>query len=82
MTDDDDLPHTMIEYPDLEPYRIGVVHRYGMPGIVCYDLEGVLSSYQKDGMTYEEALEYFEFNVIGAWFGESTPCFLDRFDPP
>ena len=32
----------------------------------------------KDGMTDEEAMEYFEFNVVGAWMGEGTPIFLYR----
>ena len=27
-------------------------------------------------MTNEEAIEYFEFNVVGAWMGEGTPIFL------
>jgi hypothetical protein len=29
-----------------------------------------------DGMTEEEAVEYFDFNQIGAWVGDRTPCFL------
>tara|TARA_R100001086_G_C11757397_1_gene237114 strand:- start:607 stop:723 length:117 start_codon:yes stop_codon:yes gene_type:complete len=24
----------------------------------------------------EEAVEYFEFNIIGAWVGETTPLFI------
>ena len=28
-------------------------------------------------MPYEEAVEYFEFNVAGAWVGEQTPIFVD-----
>ena len=28
------------------------------------------------GMTCEEAYEYFNFNIIGAWMGDWTPCFL------
>jgi len=32
---------------------------------------------KRDGMTDEEALEYFEFNVTGADVGENTPVFLD-----
>jgi hypothetical protein len=27
-------------------------------------------------MTHEEAEEYFQFNVEGAWVGESTPAFI------
>lgn len=29
------------------------------------------------GMTLEEAIEYFEFNIQGAWVGPETPMFLD-----
>lgn len=28
-------------------------------------------------MTHEEALEYFNFNVVGGWVGEETPLFLE-----
>ena len=28
-------------------------------------------------MSSDEATEYFDFNVVGAWVGESTPVFLD-----
>lgn len=30
--------------------------------------------------TYEEAAEYFEFNVAGAWLGEGTPTFTRNKD--
>jgi hypothetical protein len=31
---------------------------------------------ERDGMTYEEAREYFDFNILGAWMGEFTPIFI------
>lgn len=31
----------------------------------------------EDGMTYDEALEYFEFNVSGAYVGEQTPIWCE-----
>ncbi len=31
----------------------------------------------RDGMTEEEALEYFDFNVEGAYMGEKTPVWVD-----
>ena len=31
----------------------------------------------RDGMTFEEAVEYFDFNVEGAYVGEKTPIFVD-----
>ena len=30
---------------------------------------------QRDGMDHEEAEEYFEYNVQGAWMGNKTPLF-------
>jgi hypothetical protein len=68
----------LIVFPDLEPYRVGTVFRFGQEPIACYDLTRVLAQYVADGMTGEEAEEYFSFNVIGAWVGERTPCFLVR----
>jgi hypothetical protein len=31
---------------------------------------------ERDDMTREEAIEFMDFNVVGAWHGESTPIFL------
>jgi hypothetical protein len=55
---------------------VGVVEQFGRPPIVCYDRELVIRKLMEDGMTQEEAEEFFEFNQIGAWAGERTPCFL------
>ncbi len=30
----------------------------------------------RDKMTEEEAVEYLEFNTVGAWVGEQTPVFV------
>lgn len=32
---------------------------------------------ERDNMTYEDALEFFFFNVDGAYVGEKTPIFVD-----
>ena len=31
---------------------------------------------ERDGMTHEEAIEWMDFNVTGAWLGETTPIFV------
>ena len=46
--------------------------------MVVYDRSRCIELLMADGMTRDEALEYFEFNVAGAWVGESTPLFLER----
>ena len=55
---------------------IGIVERFGQPDIACYDKHQVLAKLMADGMSLEEAEEYFQFNIIGGYFGEYTPCFL------
>lgn len=74
------------EYPDLlkadglDDAIIGVVQRMGIQAI-CYDEDKVLEILmERDGMTLIEAMEYFDFNIAGAWIGESTPFFLQRME--
>lgn len=31
----------------------------------------------RDGMTYDEAFEFAEFNIFGAWVGPGTPIFME-----
>ena len=54
----------------------GTVELFGRSPIVCYDKAKVIDKLMKDGMTDFEALEYFEFNQLGAYIGEGTPCFI------
>lgn len=44
---------------------------------VLYDKNKVIENLMADGMTGEEALEFFEFNIVGAYVGECTPTFLE-----
>ena len=73
------------EYPDLlvmdpeylDKAIIGVATRIGLEA-VCYNKDKVISLIMgHDNMSYEEALEYFEYNMHGAWVGEHTPVFLE-----
>ena len=41
---------------------------------VIYDRNKILAILEND-MTDEEAIEFFEYNIIGAYVGESTPIF-------
>ncbi len=62
--------------PSLEHAFVGTIMRYGAEPIACYDFDKVIAGYMADGMTEQQALEFFEYNVLGAWVGERTPCFL------
>jgi hypothetical protein len=53
---------------------IGVAHQF-TTAFAVYDRKKRIEILMKD-MTSEEAEEYFEFNVQGAYVGENTPAFL------
>jgi hypothetical protein len=55
---------------------VGVAMRFGMNEVACYDYDKVIAGLMKGGMTEEGAVEWFEFNQIGAWLGENTPVFV------
>lgn len=57
---------------------LGFARRFNDLPVACYDLERCISILMQDGMSHEEAVEYFDFNVIGAWIGETTPVFVEQ----
>tara|TARA_R100001510_G_C7578444_1_gene152342 strand:- start:495 stop:746 length:252 start_codon:yes stop_codon:yes gene_type:complete len=75
----DDIKEALL-MDDFDDCIAGVVRRCGQPTIICYDRDKVLKQLVDSGMTDEEAVEYFEYNQIGAWVGEHTPCFISPFD--
>jgi hypothetical protein len=54
----------------------GIAERCGMHPVVAYDMEKVIDILMADGMDETEAIEFFEFNTIGAWMGDLTPVFI------
>ena len=58
---------------------LGVVQRIGLQAI-CYDTHKVIEILMKD-MSEEDAWDYYSYNMLGAYVGESTPVFLERMEP-
>ena len=55
---------------------IALGYRFSSGALAVYDMDRVLRALQDGGMNEEEAIEYFEFNVIGGWMGDGTPIFV------
>jgi len=55
---------------------IGVGNRCGQLDILAYDVNKCVKILMDQGMTEEEAIDYFEFNVVGAYVGTGTPTFI------
>jgi hypothetical protein len=70
---------------------IGMAERINLGPVVAYDVEKILTILSLDmevdesdlqegesieNLKYSMALEYFEYNILGAWMGEFTPVFI------
>lgn len=66
-------------YDDLDKAIIGTAERINLGPVVAYDVEKIIEIFMtRDGMTEEEAEEYFNYNTIGGWNGELTPVFIRK----
>lgn len=62
---------------DLEPALIGIARRCGQPALAVYSYRlAVALLVERDVISEEDAIEYLEFNTLGAWCGEHTPIWL------
>ncbi len=65
-------------YPEYEEALIGICRRKGMNPVALYNQKKCIEILMdRDGMSEEDALEYFDSNTLEAWNGENTPCFFD-----
>ena len=61
----------------LDEAFIGIGWQFNTP-LAVYDQDKCIEILESQGMTPEEAQEYFYFNTQGAYVGEQTPIFLER----
>jgi hypothetical protein len=76
-------PHDMNDILLVDGFEdafVGVVSSFGNKPKACYNIDtciDILMSKSTSGeMSYEEAVEYLEFNVTQAYVGEYTPAFI------
>ena len=83
--DDDPLYEDLLLLEPREVYDkciLGVVRRFSS-SFVLYSKSCVLEAVAADiedeeyGDRYEQAVEWFEFNMAGAWVGDATPGYLE-----
>lgn len=60
----------------LDDAILGVVEVQSGQPVVCYDRAAVIRIHEAMGMSYEEAVEFVDFNVTDAYVGPGTPAFL------
>ena len=70
-----DESNGLVVMDDFDDCIVGVVHRFN-DVFTLYSLPKVIAKLVSQGMTVDEAHEFWQFNQLGAWVGEHTPGFL------
>lgn len=80
----DDLEVPLLRIDPAEVYDAAIIGyaRYRGVTVLVYDQDQVIAQTVKhDGMSYEDAVDWHEFNTFDAWLGEGTPVFVRRVRP-
>lgn len=65
-----------ILFDGLEEAFVGFATQFTKEPLAVYDRSKCIACLERQGMSNEEAEEYFEFNTAGLWAGERTPLIL------
>ena len=79
MTIDDDDSNRPLAAVGFEKALLGYawLKQLGDATVAVYDRNKCIDILiERDGMSYEEAVEFFDFNVEGAFVGEHTPVYV------
>jgi len=63
-------------YDEFDAAFVGFGWQFNVGPVAIYNQDLVMDILKARGMDEEGALEYFNFNIIGAYVGERTPIFL------
>ena len=75
-----DYDHDMLYPTDLKDAIVGTVERIGMEPILLLDKEKCLEILmERDGMSDIDAIEHFEYNVIGSYV-DGVPAYATFID--
>jgi hypothetical protein len=55
---------------------MGVCYRTGNEPVIAYSYDKCIEVLMADGWTWEQAVDFFEFNIAGAYMGDHTPAFV------
>lgn len=61
---------------DFQDALIGYTENSFFSNSAVYDFEKCISLLIERGLPLNDAVEYFEFNVLGAYFGNNSPIFV------
>ncbi|MFC1454129.1 hypothetical protein ACFLQL_03015 [Verrucomicrobiota bacterium] len=76
LEDDDTL--VFLEGSEFDEAIIGLCRQPGQPVRIAYDDEKIVAIFESQGMTHEEAVEFYEYNTVRAlpYMGSTAPVMI------
>lgn len=75
--DIDELAEGAIKLDGLDDAIIGIVEEFGNGPRILYSKNKIIYILQeRDGMSWSEAEEFYDYNILGLYAGEQNPVFL------
>lgn len=73
----DELAEGAIKLDGLDDAILGVVEEFGNGPRILYSRDKILQILEdRDGMSTIDAIEFYEYNILGLFAGEQNPIFL------
>jgi hypothetical protein len=75
--DIDEMAEGAIKLDGLDDAILGIVEEFGNGPRILYSKNKILNILsERDGMTWSEAEEFYDYNILGLYAGEQNPVFL------
>ena len=66
--------------PGADACILGTFRRCGQPTVIAYDYPKLVQHFIAQGMTQDDAEEWIDVNIEGAWVGSGTPAVVHTED--
>ena len=75
--DIDEMAEGAIKLDGLDDAILGIVEEFGNGPRILYSKNKILTILcERDGMTWSESEEFYDYNILGLYAGEQNPIFL------
>jgi hypothetical protein len=75
--DIDEMAEGAIKLDGLDDAILGIVEEFGNGPRILYSKNKILNIFsERDGMTWSESEEFYDYNILGLYAGEQNPIFL------
>jgi hypothetical protein len=73
----EDLPEDVVLLSGLDDAIVGITEEFGGISRILYSRYKIIEILQdRDGMTEDEAFEFYDYNILGLHVSECNPIFL------